>query len=189
MADRGAGFAPVGSGNPRTSLFAILTGGLAGAIYEHLARDHARLDDLLAQASADPDRVDGEAFDAFRRGLLRHIAMEEKILFADARARDDACLTRLVEILHADHAAIASLLVAPPTHDRIEMLRGVLAEHNPLEEDPGGLYELCDRAAGDGAAAVIARMEAIPAVRASQYLDEPRIHAHIERMLAARRRP
>jgi hypothetical protein len=32
-------------------------------------------------------------------------------------------------------------------------------------------------------------MMAIAPARGSQHLDEPRIHAHIERMLAARKRP
>ncbi|NVB82571.1 MAG: hemerythrin domain-containing protein [Kofleriaceae bacterium] len=154
-------------------------------IREYLSRDHARLDALLAQAVAAP-QVDETSYTEFRAGLLRHIAMEEKVLFADARARNDDGVAQLIAVLHADHAAIASLLVPPPTHALIDTLQKVLAEHNPLEEDPDGLYERCDRAAGDGVQAVIARMEAIPAVRASRYLDEPRIYAHIERMLAAR---
>ena len=85
----------------------------------------------------------------------------------------------------ADHAAIASLLVPPPTHSLVATLRHVLDEHNPLEDAAGGFYEHCDRVAAD-ARALIARMEAIPAVRASQHLDEPRVHAHIERMLEIR---
>jgi hypothetical protein len=34
---------------------------------------------------------------------------------------------------------------------------------------------------------MIARMTAIAPVRASEHVDEPRIHEHIARMLAARR--
>ncbi len=154
-------------------------------IHEYLAADHVRLDTLLAQATATPDAIDDAPYRAFRQGLLRHIAMEEKVLFAYLRGRD---ADRLVAVLHADHAAIASLLVPPPTHALIATLRGVLEEHNPLEDAPGGLYEICDRAAGDVPAELLARMQAIPAVRASDHLDEPRIHEHIERMLVARRR-
>lgn len=143
-------------------------------IHEFLAGDHRRLDALLANAAADP-----AAYTEFRLGLLRHIAMEEKVLFPIARAEHREVVARL----HADHAAIASLLVPPPTPALLRTLEEVLAEHNPLEDAPGGLYDVCDRIGGDD---VIARMQAIPPVRASQHLDEPRIHEHIERMLAAR---
>ena len=85
-------------------------------------------------------------------------------------------------------SAIASMLVPPPTHALIAMLRRVLGEHNPLEDAPGGLYDRCDEA-GDTARELLERMRAIPPARASEYLDEPRIHEHIARMLAARERP
>jgi hypothetical protein len=50
-----------------------------------LERDHVRLDDLLTRADAAPPSIDREAYDAFRAGLLRHIAMEEKVLLPEAR--------------------------------------------------------------------------------------------------------
>lgn len=40
----------------------------------------------------------------------------------------------------------------------------------------------------DQAANVLARVHVIPPVRVAQHVDEPRIHEHIARMLAARRR-
>jgi hypothetical protein len=158
-----------------------------GRVHAILSEDHTRLDALLERATADPSAIDRVAYAAFRGGLLRHIAMEEKVLFADVRARGTPELVALVKQLHADHAAIASLLVPPPTPELIATLRSVLVEHNPLEEGRGGLYDACDALAGNAVEAVIARMGAIPAVRASEHLDEPRIHEHIARMLAARR--
>lgn len=151
-------------------------------IHEFLANDHARLDALLAKAVADPARIDETAYREFRAGLLRHIAMEEKVLFVELKSHDVG--RDLVKALHADHAAIASILVPPPTHALIATLQGVLVEHNPLEDAPGGLYELADRLGN--ADMLIARMQQIPPVRASEHLDEPRIHQHIVRMLAAR---
>jgi hypothetical protein len=171
-------------------LFARAVGGENRAtlltIHEYLAEDHARLDALLATAVANPQRIDDESYRAFRGGLLRHIAMEEKVLFADARTHHRDAFDDLIRILHADHAAIASLLVPPPSPALIRTLQSVLAEHNPLEETADGLYERCDRSAGDRAPVLIARMQAIAPVRASLYVDEPRIYEHIERMLAAR---
>jgi hypothetical protein len=158
-----------------------------GPIHQHLAHDHARLGALLAQAIADPARVDLAAYQAFRAGLLRHIAIEEKVLFADARARRGGVRLPVTEQLHADHAALASLLVPSPTHALLGTIRDILAAHDPLEEDPGGLYDLCDELAGHEIAAVLARVHAIPPVRMAAHVDEPRVHEHIARLLAARR--
>ncbi len=158
---------------------------VAGAIHRYLSQDHARLDALLARAVA-ADTIDVAAYDEFRAGLLRHIAMEEKVLFAEVRARGTAELARMVERLHADHAALASLLVPTPTHALLRTIRDILAEHNVIEECQDGLYESCEQLAGSDADATLARMQAIPAVRASQHVDEPRIHDHIARMVAAR---
>lgn len=159
---------------------------MPGPIHQFLTSDHTRLDELLARSLANPDAVDLAAYAQFRAGLLRHIAIEEKVLFADARARRGGDPLPVTKQLHADHAAIASMLVPPPTHALLAQIRSILEEHNPLEEDPGGLYDLCDQLAGAEIDAVLARMQAIPPVRAAQHLDEPRVHAHIARMIAAR---
>lgn len=159
---------------------------MRGPIHQFLADDHARLGALLARALA-PSVVDRAAYDAFRAGLLRHIAMEEKVLFVDARARRGGEPLPVTRQLHADHAALASLLVPSPTHALLATVRDLLAEHDPLEEGPGGLYEQCEQLAGAELGDVLARMHAIPRVRVSKHVDEPRVHAHIDRMLAARR--
>lgn len=157
-------------------------------IHEFLTSDHARLGALLTQSIANPLCVDDAAYDAFRRGLLRHIAMEEKVLFADARTHHSHVIGDLIRTLHTDHAAIASLLVPPPTRALIETLQSILDDHNRLEDAADGFYEYCDRSAADRVPDLIARMQSVAPVRASKYLDEPRIYEHIERMLAARKR-
>lgn len=159
---------------------------MPGPIHSFLSQDHARLDALLIRATSHPEVVDAASYADFRAGLLRHIAIEEKVLFAAARAHPDRVPKRVIDQLHADHAALASLLVPPPTHDLLATVRGILGEHNSLEEGPGGIYDLCEQLAGDDVAAQLARAHAILAVRASQHLDEPRVHEHIERMVAAR---
>lgn len=158
---------------------------MTGPIARLLEADHARLDALLARSTA--AAIDLAAYEQFRAGLLRHIAMEEKVLFRDVRARGGADLQIRIDQLHADHGALAALMVPPPTHELIATIRAVLVEHNPLEEGPDGLYAICDRHAGEDAAQVIARMEAIPAVRVSQHVDDARVHASIARLLDARR--
>jgi hypothetical protein len=159
-----------------------------GALHAFLSDDHSRLDHLLARAMTS-ERIDLVAYEEFRAGLLRHIAMEEKVLFVDARTRRDGSPLPIQTQLHADHAALASLLVPSPSHELLHTVRDILQEHNPLEEDAGGLYDTCERLAGADPEVVIARMHAIPSVRVSKHVDEPRIHEHIARMLAARVRP
>jgi hypothetical protein len=154
---------------------------MAGAIHHFLAEDHARLDELLARAPSDR-----AAYEELRAGLLRHIAMEEKVLFADARARRGGSPLPIVARLHADHAALASLFVPSPTPSLLRTIEQILAEHNPLEEREHGLYETCEELADGDVPELLRRMHAIPAVRMSAHVDEPRIHDHIARMLAAR---
>lgn len=54
-------------------------------VTEVLTADHARLRALLAQATGQP--FDRAAFEQFRAGLLRHIGIEEKLVFAEVRRR------------------------------------------------------------------------------------------------------
>jgi hypothetical protein len=58
---------------------------MPGKIYRYLADDHVRLEGLFQRATARPDSIDLETYAAFRAGLLKHIAMEEKILLAAAQ--------------------------------------------------------------------------------------------------------
>lgn len=53
---------------------------MPGKIHCYLAADHDRLDALLERAISDPTNIDAAAYAQFRAGLLKHIAMEEKVL-------------------------------------------------------------------------------------------------------------
>lgn len=158
-----------------------------GPIHRFLSDDHARLDALFARAVADPAAIDMEAYEAFRAGLLRHIAMEEKVLIPEARRIRGGEAPAVARRLRADHSAIAALLVPTPTHAIMRAIEEVLREHNPLEEDPGGLYEECEGLAGDAAADLLARIEAVPQVPTATHFDEARVHDRIAALLAARR--
>ena len=57
-----------------------------GPIATLLAEDHADLDALLERAVPAPGAVDLASYGEFRVRLLRHIAIEEKILFPAIRA-------------------------------------------------------------------------------------------------------
>jgi hypothetical protein len=165
---------------------------MPGPISAFLAEDHARLDRLLGGAFAGGDTVDLAAFGAFREGLLRHIAFEEKILLpAMTRARGGVPVP-LARRLRVDHGALAALLVATPTPALAGELGIILGPHNLVEEGEDGLYAACDallmaeeagsaRRRGEGEAraieaeALVERMRAYPPVRVARYHDGPRV--------------
>ncbi len=143
-------------------------------ITRFLASDHERLDALLARAVRERGSVDRAAFDEFRAGLLRHIAIEEKILFPavrEARGEPHPDWRRL----RIDHGALTSLLVPPPTEDLVREIRSILGPHNLVEEGPGALYESCDELLREEAGALLERMRSYPAVKVGPYRDGPRV--------------
>jgi hypothetical protein len=124
-------------------------------IRKYLSDDHSRLDAALQSGD----------YASFREGLLRHIGIEQKILFPIVRGWP------LVERLHLDHGALAALLVPTPTPAIINAIRTILEHHNPLEEGPGGLYEECERRLGDGANDVLKRIQNAPRVPVASHVD------------------
>ena len=137
-----------------------------------LSADHRRLEGLLAQALALPEAVDATSYAAFRRGLLRHIAIEEKLLMPAAQEAAGRPLDT-VQRLRLDHGAIAALLVPSPTAAIIATLQAILDRHNAVEEGPDGVYATCDELLGERAAALVARMEAYPEPPVSPHNDDP----------------
>jgi hypothetical protein len=147
-------------------------------LHEFLSRDHQRLDALLEACLRGGD---AEAYDTFRRGLLRHIAIEERVLFPLLRA--DRGNTPLEEQLHRDHAALSALLVPPPTETELRQIAAILQSHNVLEERMDGLYEMIEDLAGVGLEALMLRVHETPAVRVVPNTDTPVVRASIERLV------
>jgi iron-sulfur cluster repair protein YtfE (RIC family) len=79
-------------------------------LHDFLSRDHARLDALLARCRDAAGAIPYDAYDAFRRGLLRHIGIEERVLFPELRKHHAS--PDVEHQLHRDHAALAALLDA-----------------------------------------------------------------------------
>lgn len=150
-----------------------------------LEEDHRRLEGLLAQATSSPESVDPEPFDAFRRGLLRHIAIEEKVLLAEARRLRGGAAVPAAAQLRLDHAAIAAILVARPTPGLVRALRALLVLHNAIEEGPGGVYAQCEAVCAAELPALRERIDAVPPVRTAAYVDPARVEREIRRALAA----
>jgi hypothetical protein len=148
-----------------------------------LAADHARLDALLDRAGDLQTAEQLEVFDQFRRGLLKYIGMEEKILVPAAqRARSGAAL-EIAARLRLDHGALVALLMPPPSRRIVRALRAIIAAHNPVEEMPGGVYDECERLAGPEAAQLLDQLRAAPEVPTNPHSDAPRVDAAARRAL------
>lgn len=157
-------------------------------ITAYLVSDHARLHGLLARAVVAP-HLDPAAFADFRRGLLRHIAIEEKLLFPAVRkARRGASLDRAHE-LRIDHAALTSLLVPTPDLALCREILALLSMHDAKEEGAGGVYEECDQSLSNDELVLLAEHAAsFPEVRVRPYFDGPRVYRTAEAALASAHR-
>lgn len=155
----------------------------AGPITDFLVRDHRRLELLLQQAVALADHVDQGAYAQFRAGLLRHIGMEEKILIPAAQRLRGGEPLGIAAKLRLDHGALGTLLIPTPKAAVIAGIRGILKEHNILEEGPGGLYETCDELAGAETAHLLARLKAAPEVAVLLHSDTPTVMSTVRRAM------
>jgi hypothetical protein len=144
-----------------------------GPIHSFLAGDHERLGALLARAASDPRSFDAASFAEFRSGILRHIAMEERILSPAARRANGGRPLPMTRRLRVEHGAIAILLVPTPGRAIVEELRSIFSGHHAAEEDPSGHFDLCDRLLAGDAEAVVERMRRFPAVRVAPHYDGP----------------
>lgn len=154
---------------------------MASELHEFLTRDHERLDALLAAALRSDGSIDQESYVEFRRGLLWHIGVEEKLLFPIIRKRgaDPAVMQQL----HREHAALGALLMPPPTAAEIESIRSILSGHNPLEEESGGMYEVVESLAGDELAELMSRVRAMPPVVLAGHADTEVTRSSIAQLL------
>jgi len=113
-------------------------------LYQFFAKDHHRIEELLSKATNQPGEIEMEYYHQFRIGLLRHIKMEEKTLFPAAKKADSAVMQELLPRYKLEHGALTALMVPPPTLFLIKVIRYVLEKHDLAEEEPGGLYDICE---------------------------------------------
>jgi hypothetical protein len=153
-------------------------------IYRYLADDHERLDALLERAISDPANIDRSAYAQFRSGLLKHIGMEEKILLPAARRIRGGEPLPVAAKLRLDHGALTALLVPSPTPQVIAAIRTILKLHNPIEEDPGGMYETCEELAGPEVDEILRQLQEAPDVKVLPHVDTPFVMEAARRALA-----
>jgi len=155
-----------------------------GPLYTILADDHRRLEQLLEQTRSEIASGTYTVFDEFRRGLLRHISVEEKVLLPAAQRLRGGSALPIAERLRLDHGAIAALLVPPPSRLTITALFAILDKHNVLEEGPGGFYEACEELSGADMQKLIDDIHAAPIVPLSPKINNPNVLDATRRALA-----
>jgi hypothetical protein len=97
--------------------------------------------------------------------------MEEKILMPAARRMRGGEPLAVAARLRLDHGALTALLVPTPTPAVVAAIRAILAAHNPLEEDPGGMYEQCENLLGPGAEEILDQLTRAKSVRVLPHVD------------------
>jgi hypothetical protein len=112
-------------------------------LHRFFTEDHHRLDQLLDKATESGDQIDMAYYHLFRTGLLRHIKMEENVLFPAAKKMDPELMQQQIPQYRKEHGALTALMVPPPTLDLIFVIRYLLERHDLREEEPGGMYDIC----------------------------------------------
>ncbi|MGZ8453089.1 MAG: hemerythrin domain-containing protein [Candidatus Binatia bacterium] len=157
---------------------------MSGKIYHYLAGDHQRLDALLERAMANPESINAAAYAQFRSGLLKHIGMEEKILLPGVKKLRGGEALAVAPKLRLDHGALVALLVPSPTAPVVAAIRAILKAHNPIEEDPGGVYDQCEELAGAEADQILQQLQDFSEVRVLPHVDNPFVMDATRRALA-----
>lgn len=133
-------------------------------LHQFFTKDHRRIEALLIKATENPNDVQMEHYNAFRTGLLTHIKMEEKILFPAAQMANGGVALPLTAKLRLEHGALTSLMVPPPAPSLIKVLWHVLEQHDFIEEEPGGMYDVCEALTKNQTQALLAQLANITEV-------------------------
>lgn len=157
---------------------------MKGILYCYLADDHDRLDRLLREAADAPGTIDKQTYAGFRKGLLRHIAMEEKIVLPMIARQKGGALASVAGRIRLDHGALVALLVPPPTGSIVATLQSILSVHNSLEEKEGGLYEVFEDLVGPDADSILEKLRATPDVPVVPHNERPEVLEATRRAVA-----
>lgn len=113
-------------------------------LHQFFTNDHHHIDSLLTKATEQPGEIDMDFYHQFRTRLLRHIKMEEKTLFPAAKKANLEVMQELIPRYRLEHGALTALMVPPPTSALVKVIRYLLEKHDMAEEEPGGLYDVCE---------------------------------------------
>ena len=155
------------------------------SLLDYFGHDHQRLGMLLAAAMDSSTGYDEQAFEIFRRALVRHVAIEERVLAPALEARLGDGFAAARRKLRQDHRALVTLVIPRPCREWLEDLRELLAHHFEVEEREGGLHELAERFLTPDAPKLIAAARGLPEVELGPPCEgaevEAALHAALER--------
>lgn len=155
---------------------------MASPVTHLLTAEHAESQARLAACHLKDGAVDLKRFDEFRHSLLRHIAIEEKVLMpALTKALGKPPLFQ--NGLRKDHAGIAALCVPTPTREWLEDLRDLLEHHQRVEEAPGGFYAQLDQHVG-GDPHLHEAVASFPRLKLPDFERGPKVRALLEEVLS-----
>lgn len=118
-------------------------------LHDFFSKDHDRVDQLLVQATQNPEQIDLDKYNKFRVGLLTHIKMEENLLFPAAKEANDGKMLPNFKRFRLEHGALTTLVAVYPTKEVITVIKHVLEKHDEAEEKPGGMYDVCENLTKD----------------------------------------
>jgi hypothetical protein len=79
---------------------------------------------------------------------------------------------------------LTALLVPSPTAPIVVAIRAILKAHNPLEEDPGGIYDQCEELARAEADQILRQLQNCTEVKVLPHVDTPFVMEATRRALA-----
>ncbi len=143
------------------------------ALREWLGLDHREIDALLRR-SLPEGGFEAEPFARFRERLLRHIGIEEKLLFPATRRRSPDREAVRLSRLRVEHGGLTSLLVPTPDRALACEIRALLVQHNEIEEGLDGVYQRCINVlTAEDARALLQSARARAPVPTTGYFDGP----------------
>jgi len=113
-------------------------------LHQFFTKDHQRIEYLLDKAAGQPGAIQTEYYNRFRTALLRHIKMEETVLFPAAKKINETVMTGIIPRFKLEHGALTALMVPPPASALIKAIKYVIEKHDKAEEESGGLYDICE---------------------------------------------
>lgn len=152
-------------------------------IYNFFIKDHERLENLLELSTINPEEINQEYYHRFRTGLLTHIKMEEKILFPAAAVGNGGQSLPLAAKLRLDHGALTALMTVQPTMEMIKVLRYILDIHDRLEEEEGGMYEMCEKLTTEQTEEILNKLSQVTEVPVHPFNTHPFVMGAMKRAL------
>lgn len=138
-----------------------MSSAFANPIERFMDDDLKRLHLLVNAWEAEGGRAELASYQRVRRSLIRRGMMEESVLLPYVTAKQQGRPLPIEGILRGERERVAAILANPTGPSLPRRIRMLLLQRQQLEDGGQGLHAMCDRLAGDEAAAVVERLRAV----------------------------